>query len=350
MFKGKIKLWVGFFLMSIILNLLPNLIINVFKDNSMPINICINTNDKYMLSTCSILPNTIKLNKNIILNFNSKLETADIIVSDKELKGLETKNYKLLEKTYSPIICATSNLMLQNETFFKKTEQLVGKSSKYNVVSLSMKNLIQAIIENKTWEELNVNEFKGEIKLVVPSLSTNGGIYVWNVLYDIFKELNPNVSKEELIILTNNFYEKCEISDNIISDFYDIHNNQIKSKNLYKIWMFPEYYISSAKSCFNNRYNIALYPIYFDNTYGQEFYIYGKMDNEELINLFYENSTNIIPYYLCLRFDNKDFTEVSQSFHHIQKYITTKELSKERYEYPILYNNFNVETSKDMKE
>ena len=234
MFKGKIKLWVGFFLMSIILNLLPNLIINVFKDNSMPINICINTNDKYMLSTCSILPNTIKLNKNIILNFNSKLETADIIVSDKELKGLETKNYKLLEKTYSPIICATSNLMLQNETFFKKTEQLVGKSSKYNVVSLSMKNLIQAIIENKTWEELNVNEFKGEIKLVVPSLSTNGGIYVWNVLYDIFKELNPNVSKEELIILTNNFYEKCEISDNIISDFYDIPNNQIKSKNLYK--------------------------------------------------------------------------------------------------------------------
>ena len=350
--KGKIKLWINIFLVSLIIYFVPSFIINglkeLFKDDSLPINIGVNTDDKYMLSTLSNIPSVYTTGDENRLNasFSTDMNNADIIISDVELKDLESKGYTFMEKSLSPIICATSNLIVEETNFFQQTTQKIG-GSYFTVISISIDELLNAKLNDKTWEDLNVTIFKGEIDLTVPSLTTNGGVYVWNIMYDSISRLKPNLSKEELIIETNKLYNKCTISNNIVADFYEIYSNQLESKNLHTIFMFPEYLISASKSSFNNRNTIALYPLYFDNSYGCDFYIYKKEsdeNNQEILTRFDENSESLITYHFAIRLANKDFNTLTNSFYHMQKYINQKELPNERFELPFAkVNNSNSE-------
>lgn len=343
-FKARMKIWgiiiIGYFAIC----LLSNFFKFIFTDTRIKTNINVNVEEKYLNEIVVNRTEKLKTKDSSNLGLKSTMSinntNSDIILT---MGKEDIDNYKFYKKAMSPIVAFVNDEVKDDNSIFTKSIQ-VGKSNvERTIFSLDLGIVLKAMEDSKTWQDLGISEdlLEGLVTMTIPTMKEDIGPYVWQTIYDNFKTIYPNINEDVLIEKTNDIISKCTQSSNLSGEFYDIYQNDSKSKYYKTFYLIPEYLISTYEKTFNNiSYSYTLFPVYFDNTNAIDYYIYLNENNEILKDIPEENIDELINKGLCLRVENSkyDFIQGKDAFQYRKKILNMEFLTKEQIE--IINNHY----------
>lgn len=244
------------------------------------------------------------------------LPNPEIILTTKEQELTGYKKYD--DFLYSPLVLFMGNNALETDSGFSLTN--ISSDKSYRKAEKNLHNILIAIEENKTWQDIGIKEniITGKIKLAIPDKSNE-------IHKDIVKLFAINLVDEltaenlgEVLTRVDKIIEKCEHIEHLETYI----SNQSMNNTPQIALIAPEYYAinKNTKEYFYSDYtennkNTFFIPIYFTRTIAINYNLFIKQEVSPTLqkNILDTYSSKKIMKYVGLRpINDIDYTNINR--------------------------------------
>lgn len=274
MFKQRIWVWI----LIILLTYCGNWVINMVITPATQLNIVYNVSET---------PELAKFREVGFAGIEEKfnLKNPDMIISmdDKEIDGF--KKYE--EFYFSPLVLYIGDNAREEDSGFY-IEETETSLNVYTNASKNLNILLDAVENDKTWQDIGVKEnvATGKVILSIPDKNTGYYEYVKELFYlNIGEEITPE-NYEQIASRVEKIINKCEKVENV-ANYLNIKSEEDNLGNIALI--APEFYLSQytgnpfSSSGSSNKKSTFFVPTYFTKTVSLKYNIFIKNDIPEEI-------------------------------------------------------------------
>lgn len=286
MYRNRIYIWCTVLVIYLLINIIPNVNVSSLLIEKNKVTIDINA-DMY-------IKNALAETRTISLEQTNN--DADILLykskDEKTVDGYE----KISNVIFSPIVlCVPVDMSKPSDLFYTISDDV-------NVVNF--KNIVNAILEDKTLSELGISSESSYInaeelknKKIILNIPSEGTFYYDEVINEIYIALNNNEipteeEKEQLKPTVDKLLEKSVECNDINKKIEEERDNEDKN---YNIFITPEFNINTNN--FGSTTGSWKYsPVYFEKSTIISYDIFYKNDvtinDTSLKDIIYDNIIN----------------------------------------------------------
>lgn len=263
MYKGRLGLWASILAVALLLQVLSNISLDLFKGKE---DLKVNVDAAYDSALSSYM-NSTKYSDYRLISVNVDAE-PDIIIRDKGVELSDTENYTKVTSLYSPLVFYS--LGGSDKGFVN----LSSERSSYPILKVDLLSILNGLDAGKTWQDLGFSKdvLSGPITLTIPN---EGCAYYSNVVDLFYATFNGGTMPDD--------DKKLELKDKVVSvlskcnKVADVRQAMLEADHKNKLACIgPEYIFIRNGNSFASHSTIGFRVSYFNATSNVECDVYTK--------------------------------------------------------------------------